>query len=88
MPGFSKCLPFAFIRQSTDIQAAEAHKPMPAAHRNPQVELFDFLAAQQLYRLRPQPIAAVLSDSPLFTHCCLHRDDRPKFETASRKNTE
>ena len=51
MPGFSKRLPFAFIRQSTDIRATEAHKPMPVAHRNPQVELFGVLAAQQLYRL-------------------------------------
>ena len=51
MPGFSKVLPFTFIRQSTDIRAAEAHKPMPVAHRNPQVELFDVLAAQQLYCL-------------------------------------
>jgi hypothetical protein len=52
MPSFSKGLPLAFSRQSTDIRATEAHKPMPVAHRNPQVELFGVFAAQQLYRLR------------------------------------
>jgi hypothetical protein len=52
VPGFSKGLPFAFSRQSTDIRATEAHKPMPVSHRNPQVELFGVFAAQQLYRLR------------------------------------